>query len=65
MNKKIEAEWGPTILARLESVRMSDADRHTAIDAMRSARLLVDACRCVVETVAQARILFLKPGAQS
>ena len=65
MNENIEAQWGPTILARLDAVRMSDADRQTAIDAMRSARLLVDACRWVVQTVRQASGLFLKPGAQA
>jgi len=63
MRKDLERKIGSTIFERLNATHMSDAERETAISAMLTADLLVDAMTWVTRKVERlgAR-LFLKPS---
>lgn len=65
MNKDIEIEVGPTIHDSIDSMRMFEAKRQAARDAMRAARLLVDGSLWVKDKIGQlSELAFLKPHAQ-
>jgi hypothetical protein len=53
MNERMKYEMGPTLVDRINSIRLSEIDRLVAVDAMRSARLLVDAWLWITRKVAQ------------
>ena len=61
--KEIEIKLGSSVVGRVDSVRMSDAERQVTINAMRDADLLVDAFAWVAKKIEQfgAR-LFLRPA---
>ncbi len=50
------------IYARLREVRMSGADRHNAINALRQAEQFVDAIRWLKGKLADIGHIFLKPS---
>jgi hypothetical protein len=59
----MEIKLGSTILARIDAVRMSEAERQVAIGAMRDANLLVDGCVWVANKIEQiGERLFLRPS---
>ena len=63
MNKDIEVKLGSTIISRINSIRMSEAERQTVLNAMRDADLLVDALVWVVKKIERiGERLFLKPA---
>jgi hypothetical protein len=63
MRKDMEIKLGSTVVGRINSVRMSEVERQTALNAMRDADLLVDAFVWVVKKIEQiGERLFLKPS---
>lgn len=63
MRKSLEIRNDSTVYDRLNTIRMSEAERQIAINAMRNAELLVDACVWVSKKVEQiVERLFLKPS---
>ena len=42
MDERMKLEMGATLIDRINSIHMSDTERLAAVDAMRTARLLVD-----------------------
>lgn len=63
MSKFLEIKIGSTIYERIDAARMSDAERQVAINAMRDAELLVDACVWVSKKVERiVERLTLKPS---
>jgi hypothetical protein len=59
----MEIKLGSTLMSRINSVRMSEAERQQAINAMRDADLLVDAFVWVAKKIEQiGERLFLKPS---
>lgn len=63
MNTELEIKIGSTIYDRINTVRMSDAERQVAINAMQDAELLVDAFVWVSRKIEQlGAFLFLKPS---
>jgi hypothetical protein len=59
----MEIKLGSTILARIDAVRMSEAERQVAIGAMRDADLLVDGFAWVAKKIEQiGERLFLRPS---
>jgi hypothetical protein len=63
VNKDMEIKLGSTILARIDAVRMSEAERQVAIGAMRDANLLVDGFVWVANKIEQiGERLFLRPS---
>jgi hypothetical protein len=63
MNHDLEVKLGSTVLARINAVRMSEAERQVALDAMRGANTLVDAFVWVAKKIEQVgERLFLKPA---
>jgi hypothetical protein len=59
----MEIKLGSTILARIDAVRMSEAERQVAIGAMRDANLLVDGFVWVANKIEQiGERLFLRPS---
>ena len=47
MNRNMELNRPNTMYSQIQSIGVSEAHRRVAIDAMRSARLLVDGCSWV------------------
>ena len=43
MKRDLEIYVAPTLYERIQTIRMSEADRLTAVNAMRNAELIVDA----------------------
>ena len=63
MNTELEIKIGSTIYDRINTVRMSDAERQVAINAMQDAELLVNAFVWVGRKIEQlGAFLFLKPS---
>jgi hypothetical protein len=63
MRHDLEIKLGSTILTRINAMRMSEAERQVALDAMRGANTLVDAFGWVVKMIEQVgERLFLKPS---
>jgi hypothetical protein len=63
VKKDMEIKLGSTILARIDAVRMSEAERQVAIGAMRDADLLVDGFAWVAKKIEQiGERLFLRPS---
>lgn len=66
MSNMLEIKIGSTIYERIDTIRMSDAERQVAINAMRDADLLVDAFVWVSKKIEQIsdRLFrfFLKPS---
>jgi len=63
MNKPLEIKIGSTIYAHISTVRMSEAERQVAVNAMKDADLLVDAFVWVGKKIEQlTERLFLKPS---
>ena len=66
MSNKLKIKIGSTIYERIDTIRMSDAERQVAINAMRDADLLVDAFVWVSKKTEQLteRLFrfFLKPS---
>ena len=64
MSKTLEIKIGSTVYDRINTVRMSQAERQVAINAMRDADLLVDAFvwvnRKIVQIAESVSRLFLK-----
>jgi hypothetical protein len=55
MNESMKLELGPTLLERINSVRMSEVDRHAAVEAMRTAHQLVNAWFWLTRKLTAAR----------
>jgi hypothetical protein len=53
MNERMGIELGATLVDRINSLRMTEAERRVALDAMRTARLLVDAWLWLVGKIGQ------------
>ncbi|HEY0337875.1 MAG TPA: hypothetical protein VGC70_11100 [Burkholderiales bacterium] len=53
MNERMGIELGATLVDRINSLRMTEAERQVALDAMRNARLLVDAWLWLVGKIGQ------------
>jgi hypothetical protein len=65
MNEEMVVELGTTLVDRINSLPMSQAERQVALDAMRSARLMVDGWLWVTRKLGQLRNLGLpKPSLQ-
>ncbi len=63
MSKSLETKISSTTYDRINTVRMSKAEREAAISAMRDAELLVDGFIWVGKKIEQiAERLFLKPS---
>ena len=63
MRKDLEIKFGSTVVGRINSVRMSENERQTALNAMRDADLVVDAFVWVAKKIEQiGERLFLKPS---
>ena len=63
MSKQHEDKIGSTIYARVQSLRMSGAERHRVLNALYSADLLVDRIVWVAKKIEQfGGRLFLKPA---
>lgn len=61
MRKPLEIKIGSTIYSHINTVRMSDAERQVAINAMKDADLLVDAFVWMSKKIEHlAERLFLK-----
>lgn len=69
MNETIKSKIGSTIYERINTVRMSDAERLVALNAMRDAELIVDALTWIGRKFEQLGGLFtkhsLKPSLKS
>lgn len=62
MNKDMEIKSASTIVGRINSARMTDADRLVALSAMRRAEMIVDGFVWVARKIEQiGERLFLKP----
>lgn len=62
MNKDMVIKSGSTIVGRINSARMSDADRLVAISAMQNAEIMVDGFVWVAKKIEQlGERLFLRP----
>jgi len=66
MSKILEIKMGSTVYDRIDTIRMSQAERQVAINAMRDADLMVDAFVWVnkkIEQIAERVFhLFIKPS---
>lgn len=62
MNETIKSKIGSTIYERINTVRMSDAERVVALNAMRDAELIVDAFIWIGRKFEQLGGLFTKPS---
>lgn len=63
MNKQLEVKFGSVIYDKINTVRMSESERQTAIKAMHDADLIVEAILWITHKVEQlGAMLFLKPG---
>ena len=63
MRNNVENKIGSTIVARINAVQMSDAERQRALNALRDADLLVDAFMWMVKKIERTGArLFLKPA---
>jgi hypothetical protein len=63
VKKDMEIKLGSTILARIDAVRMSEAERQVAIGAMHDADMLVDGFVWVAKKIEQiGERLFLRPS---
>lgn len=63
MRNEVEDKIGSTIVARINAVQMSDADRQRALNALRDAYLIVDGFMWLKNKVERAGArLFLKPA---
>lgn len=61
MKTDMEIKIGSTVFDRINTVRMSDAERLTAVHAMKNADAIVDAVMWTIEKVEQiGAALFLK-----
>ena len=58
----METKLGSTVVGRLNSVRMSELDRHAALNALHTAEVVVDAFVWVAKKIEQiGERLFLRP----
>ena len=63
MSNMIENKIGSTIYARINAIRMSEAERQRALGALHDANMLVDGFVWVAKKIEQLRErLFLKPS---
>lgn len=63
MRNEVEDKLGSTIVARINAVQMSDADRQRALNALRDAYLIVDGFMWLKNKVERTGArLFLKPA---
>jgi len=63
MINDFEDKIGSTIVARINAVQMSDADRRRALNALRDADMIVDGLTWVARKIERAGArLFLKPA---
>lgn len=63
MNRDMEIRIGSTIYRKISAARMSDAERQTALNAMRTADLIVDAGVWIVKKIEQfGDRWFLRPS---
>ena len=62
MNETVKSKIGSTIYERINTVRMSDAERLVALNAMRDAELIVDALTWIGRKFEQLGGLFTKPS---
>jgi hypothetical protein len=63
MKDTIEVKFGSVIYDRISTVRMSDIERQTAINAMRDADAIVDAIMWITRKIEQlGAFLFMKPS---
>lgn len=63
MRKHIDVKLNNNIIRRINASRLSETDRQAAIDGLRDAERIVDACAWLAKNIEQfgAR-LFLKPS---
>ena len=62
MRKANERVLDSGIYARIREARMNESDRHSALNTLRSAELIVDTIAWVQEKVAALGHYFLKPS---
>jgi hypothetical protein len=63
MKTEMEIKIGSTIYDRINTVRMSDAERLTAVHAMKNADAIVDTVMWAIQKIEQiGATLFLKPS---
>ena len=62
MRKANERVLNSGIYARIREARMSDSDRHNALNTLRSAELIVDTIVWATDKVAALGQYFLKPS---
>jgi hypothetical protein len=63
MKTEIEVKIGSTVYDRINMVRMSDAERLTAVHAMKNADAIVDSVLWAIQKIEQiGAALFLKPS---
>ena len=63
MRNDVEDKIGSTIVARINAVQMSDAERQRALNALRDADLVVDGFMWMMKKIEQTGArLFLKPA---
>ena len=63
MSKVIKDKIGSTIYARIDALKMSEAQRHRAFDALYEAQVFVDAFAGAAKKIEQlCERLFLKPS---
>ena len=66
MKNDMEVKLGSTIVGRINSAHLSQAERQVALNAMRDADLLVDGIMWVAKKIEQiGERLFLKPSTKS
>ena len=63
MSKVIADKIGSTIYARINALKITEIERHRALDALYEAQMFVDAFARVAKKIEQLRgRLFLKPS---
>lgn len=63
MSKELQVKFGSVVFDKINTVRMTESERLTAIKAMHDADAIVDAILWITHKFEQlGAILFLKPG---
>jgi len=63
MNNELEVKFGSVIYGKINTMRMTESERLTAIKAMHDADMIVEAIVWITHKVEQlGAMLFLKPG---
>lgn len=63
MKRVMNIQIDSTLIRQINAARLSDADRRAALDALRTADMMVDAAEWVVKKIEQfSSRLFLRPS---